>query len=138
MLETYKTYMKLCVTELDFLGKKFYPKNCENGPKIDQKQGFLNLLKNLVINLYWICSIMKIYIICCFPAQISYLGEFLFLKYRPACSQTIIAGFFNQPYLQISVIAWFFACWYKFTSIKSWEWKWEWSKMSVASLVTGL
>ena len=36
-----ETHMKLCVTEPDFL---------ENGPKIGERQGFLNLLKNLVIN----------------------------------------------------------------------------------------
>ena len=41
-----------------------------------QKQGFLNLLKNLVINFYCICFMMKIYIICYVPAQISYLGYF--------------------------------------------------------------
>ena len=33
-----------------------------------------------------------------------------------------VAGFFNQPYPeQISEIAWFFACWYKFTWIKNWS-----------------
>ena len=53
-----------------------------------QKLFFFNLLKNLVINFYWICSIMKIYIICCVPAQIPYLGKFLFLKYGPKCSQS--------------------------------------------------
>ena len=47
--------------------------------KMRQKQGFLNLLNNLVINFYWICSIMKIYIICCVPGQIPYLGNFLSL-----------------------------------------------------------
>ena len=47
--------------------------------KMHQKQGFLNLLNNLVINFYWICSIMKIYIICCVPGQIPYLGNFLSL-----------------------------------------------------------
>ena len=57
--------------------------------KMGQKQGFLNILKNFVINFYWICSIMKIYIICCVPAQIPYLGKFLFLRYGPKCSQPI-------------------------------------------------
>ena len=47
--------------------------------KMRQKQGFLNLLNNLVINFYWICSIMKIYTICCVPGQIPYLGNFLSL-----------------------------------------------------------
>ena len=40
-------------------------KNWENGAKVGQKQGLLNLLKNLGINFYWICSIMKIYLIGC-------------------------------------------------------------------------
>ena len=44
---------------------------------------------------------MKTYIICCVPAQIPYLGNFLFLRYGPKCLQpNQIAGFFNQPYLQ--------------------------------------
>ena len=30
---------------------------------MDQKQGFLNLLKSLVINFHWICIIYKIYVI---------------------------------------------------------------------------
>ena len=30
--------------------------------KMGQKQGFLNILKNFVINFYWISTIMKIYI----------------------------------------------------------------------------
>ena len=41
---------------------------------------------------------MKIYIICCVPGEISFLGKFLFLKYRPKCSQPIrLQDFFNQP-----------------------------------------
>ena len=52
--------------------------------KVDQtsakQQGFFSLLKNFLINFYWLCSIMKIYIICCFPAQIPYLGKLLFLR----------------------------------------------------------
>ena len=48
-----ESHVKLCVTEVDFLGKIFFcPQNWENGPKMDQKQGFLNLLENLVINVY--------------------------------------------------------------------------------------
>ena len=69
--------------------KKFCPQNWENGHKIRQKLSFLNLLKNLInfINFYWISSVMKIYVICCAPAQIPYLGRFLFLRYRPICFQ---------------------------------------------------
>ena len=58
-------------------------------PKMGQNQGFFNLLENLVINFYWIWSIMKIYILCCVPAQIPFLGKFLFLRYGPKCSQPI-------------------------------------------------
>ena len=89
-----ETQMKLCMTEPDFPEIFFCPKNWENRPKMHQKQGFLNLLKKLGINFYWICSLMKICIICCVLAQIPYLGKFLFLGYGPKYSQ--IAGFFNQ------------------------------------------
>ena len=57
----------------------------KNGPKTR----FFDLLKNLVINFYWICSIMKIYIIFCVPAKIPYFGKFLFFTYGPKCSQPI-------------------------------------------------
>ena len=33
------------------------------------------------------CSVMKIYHICCIPAQIPYFGKFWLLRYRPKCSQ---------------------------------------------------
>ena len=56
---------------------------------MDQKRGFLNLLKKIVINFHWICSVMKSYIISCVPAQIPYLGKFWFLRYRAKCSQSI-------------------------------------------------
>ena len=52
--------------ETVFLGKKaFAPKI----GKIGQKWGVLNLKINLVINFHWICSIIKIYVICCVSAQ---------------------------------------------------------------------
>ena len=36
-----------------FSEKKFFlPENWEKGPKMGQKQGFFNLLENLVINFY--------------------------------------------------------------------------------------
>ena len=55
-----------------------------------QKRGFLNLFKNLVIIFYIICSIIKIYIIYCVPVQITYLGKYFFVRYRPKCFQPII------------------------------------------------
>ena len=66
-----------------------HPQHFENGPKMGQKQGFFNLLRNLVIKFYWTICIMKIYIICCVPAQIPHLGKFLCLRYGPKCSQPI-------------------------------------------------
>ena len=79
-----ETFMILCMTEQDILKKRFML-----GVKIGQREAFLNLKKNLVINFHWSCSIMKIYIICYVPAQIPYLGKILFLRYRPKCSQPI-------------------------------------------------
>ena len=35
-----------------FSRKVFLPKNWENKPEMGLKQGFLNLLKNMVINIY--------------------------------------------------------------------------------------
>lgn len=44
-----ETHMELCVAEQDFLGKK-----------IRSKIGFFEHLKNLVVNFFLICSIMKV------------------------------------------------------------------------------
>ena len=47
-----ETHVKLCVTQPDFPEKNFFLKNWENGPKMGQKLGLLNILKNFVINFY--------------------------------------------------------------------------------------
>ena len=49
-----ETHVMLCVAEPDFLEKKncFTPKNWVNGPKMGQKQGFMNLVETLVIDIY--------------------------------------------------------------------------------------
>ena len=57
--------------------------------KMGLKQGFFNLLENLVIDFYFNLLYNEIYIICCVPAHIPYLGQFLFLRYRPKCSQPV-------------------------------------------------
>ena len=121
----------------------FCPQNWENGPKMGQKQGFLNLLEYFDINFYWIWSIMKIYIIYFVPAQIPYFGKFLILRYGPRCSQPVRLQDFlinhisrtNQwnsliflhvgtnP-LKLKVDQKYFGC--------------TWPRMGVASLVTGL
>ena len=85
-----ETHMKLCVTEPDFPGKFFCPKNWENGPKV----GFLNLLENLFLNFFRIWSIKKFYNICCILAQIPYIGKIWFLRYWPKCSQPIRLQYF--------------------------------------------
>ena len=69
-----------------FFGKTFfYPKSLRNDPKIVQKWGVFK--ENLVINFYWICSLVKIYIICCVPAQIPSLRKIFFPRCRPKCYQ---------------------------------------------------
>ena len=73
--------IKLCV--LGFLGKLFCPQKLGNGPKSGPKQFFFTLNKNRSL----ICSIMKIYHICCVSVQIFYLGKMLFMRYRPKYSQ---------------------------------------------------
>ena len=71
-------------------------KLAKNRPKV----WFLNLnKKNLIINFHWIFSIMKIYIICCVSAQISYLEKIFFLGCK-ILSANQIAGFLNQLFLQ--------------------------------------
>ena len=74
-----------------FSRKKFFTPKIG---KMGQRQDFFNLLEDLVINFYWMWSIMKMYIICCVPAQIPYLGKFLFLRYGPKCSQPIRLQYF--------------------------------------------
>ena len=92
-----ETYMKLCVIELDFLEKIFCPPNWERLPKTGF---FFNLLKHLVINFYWICSIMKIYSIAVFLHRF-HIGKLFFLRYGLKCFQPIrLQDFFHQPYLQ--------------------------------------
>ena len=75
---------------------------------------FLNLKKNLSINFPWICSITKIYVIYCVPAQILFLG-----KHWNVDQNALIHSdctIFN-PSMKVS----FFTCWYKLIKIKSWS-----------------
>ena len=68
-----ETQMKLCVTEPYFREKFFLRQKlrkwAKNGPKT-------YTLKKFATNFYWNCPIVKIYSICCVPAQIPYLGKF--------------------------------------------------------------
>ena len=80
-----ETLMKLCVTEKDFLEKIFFQENRENWPK----RGFLNLLKNLVINFFnefalsWILKLFPVFL------HISHIWDFFLLRHGPKCSQLI-------------------------------------------------
>ena len=120
----------------------FCLQNWENGPKVGQKQVvFFYLLENLILNFYWIWSIMNMYIIYFVPEQIPYLGKFLFLRYGPKCSQPIRLQDFliNHISRTNQLNSLIFACWYKIhLNIDQKIFGWEWSKMGVASLVTEL
>ena len=104
-----KTLMKLCMTSRLF-EKLFLPLKFGKWVKIRSKIVlFLNLKKNLVINFHWICSVMKIFIICCVHTQIIGYGQSGLWTLKLTVSQECING-----------INWFFACWYNFMQIKSW------------------
>ena len=137
-----QTNIKLCVKEPDF-AENIFPKKWKNGSKMDQKQSFLNLFKNLVFNFYWICSVMKVYIICCVPGQIPYLGKSLSLRYGPKYSQPITL----QDYLikHISkIIQWNSLIFFHIEGslhkliVDQKLSRLVWSKMGVASLANGL
>ena len=83
-----------CLVVRDRAG--FFLKNlfAQKMGKMGQKQGFLNLLENWVINFFWIWSIKKFYNICCVLAQILYLGKIWFLRDGPKCSQPIRLQYF--------------------------------------------
>ena len=102
----------------------FCPASCrgvflESKSPIPKDLFLAHFLGNFVVNLHWICSIMKIHIICCVPAQILSLGKIFFLSYRSECSQPIRLQCFKSPISpeQSDETATFFACWYKFTKL---------------------
>ena len=78
------SHIMLCMTESDFR-KKIVPKMVKMG----QKEGFLNLLENIVINFFWIWPLKKVYINWCILAQIPCLGKICFLRYGLKCSASV-------------------------------------------------
>ena len=72
-----KTHMKLRLIETDFFRETPLPQTLE-------KQ-----VKSSIFNFYWICSIMKIYIICRVPVHILHLVKILSLRYGTNCSLSI-------------------------------------------------
>ena len=126
-----------------FSGKKFFApklrKKAQNGPKT----GFFQLLEDLVITFYWIWSIMEIYIICCVPAQIPYLGKFLFLRYGPKCSQPMrlhdfLIDHISRTNLWNSLIFLHVDTNLHKLKVDQKIFGWAWPEMVVTSLVTGL
>ena len=84
------------------------------------KQGFLNLLENLVIFFLNSVSNKSLYYLLYF--QSPYFGKIWVLRYRPKCSMSIRLQDFKSTLSleQNDEVVWFFACWYKFLEIKSW------------------
>ena len=116
-----ETLMKLCDSVGCFRKTFFAQKFWEMGKKIDQEyQGFFHFFFKLVINIHRICSIVKVYIICCVSAKILYLEKPCFWYEGQMLSAKQIAWFLNQLFLekQIDEAASFFACWYKLIKIK--------------------
>ena len=119
-----ETYMKLCVT-FGFSGKKSLPPGflgkktftAKTG-KMGQKLGFFNLKRNLVINFHWIYSIMEI---CSVPTEILFWEESCFWDMGQNAHCQWDSRIFKSVISleQIDETASFFACWYKFTKIKS-------------------
>ena len=104
-----ETHVKLGMTAW-FFGKACFAIG-ENDQKKTENKAFL-IKKNLVINFHWICSKMKIFVICCVPTQILYLEKscILFLRYRPKYSQSDrpIWDFLNKLFLQSKLMKQFY------------------------------
>ena len=84
-----KNHLKLCGIKLDCSGKTFLPPKLGKLTKTMSKTGFFNLLRKFFTNFDWIHFIMKIYIVCCVPAKISYLRKFLFPRYCGDTGQNV-------------------------------------------------
>ena len=69
--------------------QNFFPLRLGTQTKNLSKIAFFLIYWKIWLKFYWICSMMKMYIICCVPAQIPYLRKVFFPSYRPNCSQPI-------------------------------------------------
>ena len=89
--------MKLCLTELDFLGKNILLLKLGKWSKMTHKCFFFNLLKSLATNFYRICSVVNIVIICTNPM----FGKHRFPEiWAKMLSVNQNVGFSNQLCLQ--------------------------------------
>ena len=111
-----EAHMKLCMTEPDFPEIFFCSQNWENGPKT----WFFGFIEKLIFTefaLWWKFILFAVFL---------YKSHIWENSGSWDMGQNVLSQsdcrFFNQPYLQNkSIIAWFFAYWYKFTWIKSWS-----------------
>ena len=89
--------------------------------KMGQMQGFLNLLEDLVINLFWIWSVKKVSNICCILAIIPCLEKpGSWDMGQNALGQSDCSIFkLTLSLEQNDRKAWFFAFWCRFIEIKS-------------------
>ena len=82
--------MVLNIGPLDWHSSTLTTRPLLNGSEMGQempKIEFFELKEKIVFNFHRICSIIKIFIICCIPEQI--LWEIFFLIYRPKFSQPV-------------------------------------------------
>ena len=100
-----ETIIKLWVKDV-FLGKTFFAQKIW---EMSQKWGFLNLNKNFVVNIHWIYSIMKIYII-----------SFVHAQFQFSQSDCKIFKSAISPEQMDETVS-YFECWCKFSKIKSWS-----------------
>ena len=85
-----ETQMNLCMTKPDFFRKYSFASNtAKMGQYWAKNSVFLNLLRKLVFNFHWICSIIKTYIICCVSVHNLYLVKILFMGYGSKCTLLI-------------------------------------------------
>ena len=96
----------------------FCLQNVENGPKIR----FLKLLQNLVIDIFWIWSIKKVYITCCLLVQIRYLKKAGSWDMGQNALGQLDCRIFKSTIFpgQNYEKAKFCACWHRFMIIKRW------------------
>ena len=111
----------ITLSKPDVSGKLFCLKNLGKWAK--RKRGFFLIFKkNSTINFPWICSIMKIYVICCVLVKSSVWENI----YSSDIGQSVLShsdcGIFKSSISsgQIDVTVSYFAFWYKFTKIKGW------------------
>ena len=80
-----RKHMNLCMTEPGFSKKDLPQKFGKRTKNVPNTDFVFNLLKNVVINFYWIYSVKKIYLLC----SCTNPGKILFQIYGPKYSQPI-------------------------------------------------